>query len=80
MWLIDWTRPYESLDTIMQQVVREDRTRSAAGGQAVQGVAGRRHAGVATGPRIEVQNQPDERFDERMYVYNYRIHEDAVAL
>ena len=71
---IDWSHDYEMLDKELQQVVRTAEV-------------GRRHVdklvkvwrrdGQETWVliHIEVQSQADENFPQRMYVYNYRLHD-----
>nr|VFJ51643.1 MAG: hypothetical protein BECKDK2373C_GA0170839_103231 [Candidatus Kentron sp. DK] len=80
---IDWSRPHEFLDKELQQVVRD-------------AALGRRYAdklvkvwtvdGQETWVliHVEVQGQPEPDFEERMYVYNYRLFDryqvDVVSL
>ncbi|MBY0527836.1 MAG: hypothetical protein K2R98_30850 [Gemmataceae bacterium] len=71
---IDWSRGHETLDKELQQVVREAEL-------------GRRHVDklVKVWRRdgqeawvlihVEVQSQVDENFEQRMYVYNYRLYD-----
>lgn len=69
---VDWGRGYESLDKELQQIVREAELglRLADKLFKVWRLDGE-EAWVLIHP--EVQNQPEEHFGERMYVYNYRI-------
>ena len=69
---VDWRRGYESLDKELQQVVREAELglRLADKLFKVWRLDGE-EAWVLI--HAEVQNQPEEQFGERMYVYNYRI-------
>jgi len=71
---LDWSRGYESLDKELQQILRE--------GELGQRLADKLfkvwpNDGVELWLliHVEIQNQPDERFGERMYVYNYRIYD-----
>jgi hypothetical protein len=69
---VDWNHGYESLDKELQQIVREAELglRLADKLFKVWRLDGE-EAWVLIHP--EVQNQPEEHFGERMYVYNYRI-------
>ena len=69
---VDWSRGYESLDKELQQIVREAELglRLADKLFKVWRLDGE-EAWVLI--HTEVQNQPEEHFGERMYVYNYRI-------
>jgi hypothetical protein len=80
---IDWSAGYEFLDHELQKIVRDAET-------------GRRHADKLVKVHlkdgretwllihIEVQGYPDGTFEERMYIYNYRIFDryrvDVVSL
>ena len=80
---LDWSRKYEFLDKELQQIVRDAEI-------------GRRYADKLVKVwtpegretwiliHVEVQGQPDAAFDERMYIYNYRIFDrhrvDVVSL
>jgi len=69
---IEWQRPFEFLDKELQQIVRDAEL-------------GRRHADKLAKvwrksgkeewvlAHIEIQGEPEGRFDQRMYVYNYRL-------
>ncbi len=69
---IDWSRRYESLDKELQQIVREAELGSRLADKLfkVSRIDGE-EAWVLI--HVEVQNQPEEEFGERMYVYHYRI-------
>ena len=71
---VDWSRGWESLDKELQQVVHE-----AEMGPRLADKLFRvwRRDGLEAWVliHIEVQNQPDEGFAERMYVYNYRLYD-----
>jgi len=69
---IDWSRGYESLDKELQQIVREGEVglRLADKLFKVWRLDGE-EAWVLI--HVEVQNQAEEQFGERMYVYHYRI-------
>jgi hypothetical protein len=71
-WEIDWSRRYESLDKELQQIVREGELglRLADKLFKVWRLDGE-EAWVLI--HVEVQNQAEEQFGERMYVYHYRI-------
>jgi len=69
---LDWDRGYESLDKELQQIVREAELGPRLADKLFR-------VWPKNGPElwllvhVEVQNQVDEHFGERMYVYNYRI-------
>jgi hypothetical protein len=69
---IDWSRGYESLDTELQQIVRD-----AALGTRLADKLLRvwRRDGVEQFVliHVEIQGQRDADFPKRMYVYNYRL-------
>jgi len=71
---IDWGKDYESLDTELQQIVAD-----AELGRRLADKLFRvyRKDGQETWVliHVEMQNQPDEQFAERMYIYNYRIYD-----
>ncbi|BAY12667.1 hypothetical protein [Calothrix sp. NIES-2098] len=69
---IDWTRPYEFLDTELQQLEPD----AEIGRRFVDKVAkvwllDGEEAWVLV--HVEVQGQYDSQFAERMYTYNYRL-------
>jgi hypothetical protein len=70
--IIDWNIPYESLDTELQQIIRE-----AELGQTIADRLYRvkRQSGedLFLLIYIEIQNQTDPQFPFRMFVYHYRI-------
>jgi Putative transposase, YhgA-like len=72
---VDWSKGYESLDKELQQAMREGELglRLADKLFRVYRKDGQ-EAWVLI--HIEVQNQPDVEFAERMYVYNYRIYDN----
>ncbi len=69
---IDWSKPYETLDKELEKIVRDSEIGRRLvdklvkvwlkGGQA-----------ICLLIHIEVQGYPDVTFEERMYIYNYRI-------
>lgn len=69
---IDWSRGYTFLDKELQQVVRDAETGSRRVDKLVR-------VYLLTGGEIwmlihiEVQNEPEAGFAQRMYIYNYRI-------
>src|SRR5262245_27001521 len=70
---IDWSRPYEFLDKELQRVMR----RAKAGRHTVDKlVMVWLKDGIETWllVHIEVQNQVDADFAERMYIYGYRLY------
>ncbi len=71
---IDWTRGYQSCDTELRKIVRDAELgkRLADKLMRVYRLDGSEQY-VFT--HIEVQGDPDPDFDERMYVYNYRIYD-----
>jgi hypothetical protein len=71
---IDWSRGYESLDSELQQVVRDAEIGRRLADKLVRVW---RHGGeeVWVLVHVEVQGRPDPEFPERMYVYNYRVYD-----
>lgn len=69
---IDWTRGYESLDTELQQIVR-DATLGRRRADKLMKVWRRNGTEQMVFIHTEVQGQPQEIFAKRMYVYHYRI-------
>lgn len=71
---IDWSRPYQMLDTELQQVVRDAELgrRQADRLVQVQRLSGE---GALVYIHIEVQSQYEASFAERMFVYHYRLHD-----
>jgi hypothetical protein len=71
---IDWSRRYESLDKELQQIVREGELGPRLADKLFQvwRVDGEEMWVLI---HIEVQNQPEQGFEERMYVYHYRIYD-----
>jgi hypothetical protein len=69
---VDWDRGYESLDKELQQIVREAELGLRLADKLFKVF---RLDGDEAWVLIhtEVQNQPEEQFAERMYIYNYRI-------
>jgi hypothetical protein len=71
---IDWERQYESLDKEFQQVVRD----AELGKRLVDKLFKvwlRSGEEIWVLAHIEIQNQPETGFSERVYVYNYRIYD-----
>src|SRR5437870_5683121 len=71
---IDWSRGYESLDKEFQQVVREAEVGRRYVDKLVK-VWTKEGAERWVLVHVEVQTTRDPDFPERMYVYNYRIHD-----
>jgi hypothetical protein len=71
---IDWSLGYESLDSELQQVVRDAELGRRLADKLVR-VWRRGGAEIWVLVHLEVQGQPDPEFPERMYVYNYRIYD-----
>lgn len=71
---IDWSRGYESLDSELQQVVRDAELGRRLADKLVR-VWRRGGEEIWVLIHLEVQGQPDPEFPERMYVYNYRIYD-----
>ncbi len=69
---IDWSRPYQSLDKELQQVVRDADLGRRLADTLVQ-VWRRDGSDAWVLIHIEVQGQPDRDFARRMFVYYYRI-------
>ena len=71
---IDWSRGYESLDKELQQVAHDAELGLRLADKLFR--VWRRNGEEAwVLIHIEVQNQPDDDFAERMYVYNYRLYD-----
>src|SRR5947208_6030353 len=69
---IDWSRGHEFLDTELQQVARDAELGRRLADKLVRvWRTGGEEAWVLI--HVEVQGQPDAGFEQRMYVYNYRI-------
>ena len=70
--IVDWTRDYEFLDTVLQQVTRDDEIGERTADKLVK-------VWLKDGTEtwilihVEVQSQYQANFAERMYVYNSRI-------
>ena len=71
---LDWSRRYESLDKELQQIVREDELGPRLADKLFK-VWPKDGVELWLLIHVEVQNQPDEQFGERMYIYNYRIYD-----
>ncbi|MGO9464440.1 MAG: Rpn family recombination-promoting nuclease/putative transposase [Isosphaeraceae bacterium] len=71
---IDWSRKYESLDKELQQIVSESELGLRLADKLFKvWLADGREAWILI--HIEIQNQRDPGFAERMFVYNYRIYD-----
>jgi hypothetical protein len=70
----DWTQGYESLDTEWRQVVRDAETGNRFAGKLMKVW---RQDGEARFVliHVEVQGGHDSGFEERMFVYHYRLYE-----
>jgi hypothetical protein len=70
--IVDWTRDYEFLDTVLQQVTRDDEIGERTADKLVK-------VWLKDGTEtwilihVEVQSQYQANFAERMYIYNSRI-------
>jgi hypothetical protein len=70
--IVDWTREYEFLDTVLQQVTRDDEIGERTADKLVK-------VWLKDGTEtwilihVEVQSQYQANFGERMYIYNSRI-------
>ncbi len=80
---VDWTRGYEFLDKELQQVVRDAELGRRFADKLVK-VCTRDGKETWVLVHVEVQGQAERGFDERMYVYNYRLFDryrvDVVSL
>ena len=71
---IDWSRNYESLDKELQQIVSESELGLRLADKLFKvWLMDGQEAWILI--HIEIQNQRDPRFAERMFVYNYRIYD-----
>ncbi|MGO9464891.1 MAG: Rpn family recombination-promoting nuclease/putative transposase [Isosphaeraceae bacterium] len=71
---IDWNRNYESLDKELQQIVSESELGLRLADKLFKvWLADGREAWILV--HVEIQNQRDPEFAERMFVYNYRIYD-----
>ena len=80
---IDWARGYEFLDKELQKIVRDAETGRRCADKLVKvRLKNGREKWLLI--HIEVQGYPDGTFEERMYIYNYRIFDryrtDVVSL
>jgi hypothetical protein len=69
---IDWSRPWESLDTELQQIVRDAERGPRVADKLVQ-VYTKSGRESRVFVHVEVQSQKAADFAERMFTYNYRI-------
>ena len=69
---IDWSRGYESLDTELQQIVRDAALGTRLADKLIR-VWRRDGIEQFVLIHIEIQGQRDPDFPKRMYVYNYRL-------
>jgi hypothetical protein len=80
---VDWRRGYEFLDKELQQVVRDAELGRRFADKLVK-VCTRDGKETWVLVHVEVQGQAERGFDERMYVYNYRLFDryrvDVVSL
>lgn len=69
---IDWSKPYQFLDTELQQIVRDAELGKRIADKLAQVWL---NNGESTWVlvHIEIQNQPKSDFAKRMYTYNHRI-------
>ena len=68
---IDWSRGYESLDKELQQIVRDAELGKRLADKLMK-VWRRSGEEQMVMIHTEVQGKPEEEFNKRMYVYNYR--------
>ena len=73
---IDWERGYVFLDKELDSMTRDAEIGRRVADKLVQ-VWTKSGTPVKVFIHIEVQNQKDTTFDERMFVYNYRIFDDT---
>jgi hypothetical protein len=72
--VIDWSRPYEALDKELQQIMADSELGLRVADKLFKvWLNDGQEAWILI--HIEVQNQRDPRFAERMYVYNYRTYD-----
>ncbi|MDQ2732814.1 MAG: transposase, partial [Armatimonadota bacterium] len=80
---IDWSRPYEFMDKELQQVNPDSKTGKRLADMLVK-VWRKDGQEAFVLVHVEVQNQEQEEFPERMYVYSYRFfdhfHRPVVSL
>jgi uncharacterized protein DUF4351 len=69
---IDWSRGYESLDTELQQIVRDAALGTRLADKLIR-VWRRDGVEQFVLIHVEIQGQRDPDFPKRMYVYNYRL-------
>lgn len=69
---IDWSKPYQFLDTELQQIVRDAELGKRIADKLVQ-VWLKNGDSLWVLIHIEIQNQPQTDFAKRMYTYNHRI-------
>lgn len=69
---IDWNQPYEFLDKELQQIMRAAKSGRHTVDKLVK-VTLKDGTGAMILVHIEVQNQVDTAFPERMFIYGYRI-------
>ena len=80
---IDWSHPHEFLDKELQQIARDAEIGRRYADKLVKvwTLSGRETWVLI---HVEIQGQPEPDFDERMYVYNYRLFDryrvDVVSL
>lgn len=69
--LVDWSKPYQSLDAELQQIARDAQLGRRLADKLFR-VQLREGQTARVLIHIEVQGQPESIFPERMFVYNYR--------
>ncbi len=70
---IDWSAGYTFLDKELQQVIRQAETGSRRVDKLVQVTRAHDSAEAWVLIHVEVQGQQEINFEERMYIYNYRL-------
>jgi len=70
--LIDWNHGYQFMDSELQKVVRDAETKRRLADKLVK-VSLKNGQAAILYIHIEVQAQKDDNFEQRMFIYNYRI-------
>lgn len=70
---IDWSKGYNFLDKELQQIVRDAELGRRLVDKLVSVFRKKSRTETWVLVHVEVQGQPEEQFDKRMYVYNYRL-------
>jgi hypothetical protein len=70
--LIDWNRGYEFMDNELQKVVRDAKMKRRLAEKLVKVWLKNGHNAILY-VHIEVQGQKDNQFEQRIFIYNYRL-------